>query len=169
MALVLDATIGGSASNSYVTLAAANSFFEGRYSDGGWSALSDANKERALVAATRLIDRLLFVADRATAIQRLEWPRLYVRKASRTYTETGDDLYYDNDELPQQLKDAVCELATMLAAGTYTETPGRKVQSWSSDDQSFTYASDGRAAGALPDAVIQLLSPFLRGNRLVRA
>lgn len=169
MALILDSTIGGASANSYISRADADTFFEARYNDGGWSTLSDANKERALVAATRLIDRLSFIADRATATQRLEWPRLYVRKASRNYTETGDNLYYDDDELPQQLKDAVCELATLLAAGTYSETPGRKVRRWKSDDQEFEYESDGRAAGAVPDAVMQLLSPFLRGARLVRA
>ena len=165
MALVLDSTVAGASSNSYVSRANADTFFEGRYSDGGWSALSSANKDRALVAATRIIDRETFLESPATTTQRLKWPRLYVRKVDAVnYCD-----YYLVTELPQQLKDAVCEMALNLVALAVTETAGRKVKSFASDDQSFVYESDGRAAGALPSAVMELLSPFLRGARLVRS
>lgn len=169
MALVLDSTIAGAASNSYVSRADADLFFEARYNDGGWSALSNANKERALVAATRLIDREAFRESPATATQALKWPRLYVRRVDSAYNEGTSSGYYAATELPQQLLDAVCELAMLLAAGTQTETAGRKIKRFKSDDQEFEYEADGRAASALPSSVQQLLSPFLRGARLVRA
>jgi hypothetical protein len=169
MALTLDSTVGGASSNSYISRADADTFFESRYSDGGWSALSNANKDRALVAATRMIDRYEFLGCPVNSTQRLKWPRLEVRKEDGNYSSGGGTAYYLSTELPQQLKDAVCELAVALAAGTQGEAATRRVKSWSSDDQAFTYEADGRATNALPDAVMQLLAPFLRGARLVRA
>lgn len=165
MALVLDSTVGGASANSYISRADATTYFEAAYNDRGWSALSNENKDRALVAATRAVDRLEFRERPATTTQRLKWPRLYVRKL-----DTADSTaYYSATELPQQIKDAVCELAVALAAGTQSETDKRRIKSIESDDQSITYESDGRTANALPDAVMQLLAPFLRGARLVRA
>lgn len=64
MALTLNAVPGDKSANSYVTLAAAASYFEGRYPSTAWDddgkdARSDASKNVLLVNATRDINGML--------------------------------------------------------------------------------------------------------------
>lgn len=169
MAITFTTTLGSSSANSYVTVAEADDYFATRWTTEAWEDLDDSDKERALMAATRQLDRETFLGYPATSTQRLKWPRLDVRKVDSADAYGYGATEYLATELPQQLKDAACELAYALISATNTETAGRKVTRWKSDDQEFEYESDGRASNALPTAVMELLAPFLRGARLVRA
>lgn len=80
----LDETVGGSSSNSYVTQAEADTYFVDRYDSTVWDALTDAQKENALITAVKQIDQLDFLGSRyGTDVegdddyQRLEFPRSY--------------------------------------------------------------------------------------------
>lgn len=106
MALVT--TIGGSTSDSYVTLAEADDYFDARFGSDVWTApASDADKEKALKQAARHLGRFRFVGQRNSPTQALSFPRGYP--------------YNDDPErqsaalaIPQTIKDAQCEEALSL-------------------------------------------------------
>ena len=109
MAAAIDATIAGVSANSYVTLAAANTYFETVPDSATWSDKTDDQKNRALISATRWIDALSFYGDRCTTTQALKWPR--------------EDFEVDGIELvctviPTEIKVATYELARALANDT---------------------------------------------------
>ena len=111
MAAVIDATLSGASANSYVTLAAANTYFETVPNSGTWTDKTDDQKNRALISATRWIDALSFYGDRCTTTQALKWPR-------DEYTVDGIDLACSL--IPDPIKVATYELARALAT---TPTP----------------------------------------------
>ena len=105
----IDATIGGVSANSYVTLAEANAYFDSSYNRTAWTALVpvDATKSILLVEATRLIDTYFVFNGLPTSVdQALQWPRVDALDVNR---ETIAD-----DVLPNELKNAVCEMAYHL-------------------------------------------------------
>lgn len=105
MALV--ATIGGSTSDSYVTLAEAAAYFAARFGSDAWDDAVEADQEKALKQATRHLGRFRFVGTRSSPSQALAFPRAYP--------------YNDDPErqsaalaIPQTIKDAQCEEALSL-------------------------------------------------------
>jgi len=105
MALVIDAEVGGANSNSYATLAEANTYFDARLHTSLWTNADDDTKNKSLVMATRRIEQEKFYGDRASTTQRLKFPR----------TSIGylDGVFLDNI-IPEILKESVFELAIHL-------------------------------------------------------
>ena len=118
MAATIDATIKGSSANSYVTLAEANSYFETVPSSTNWDNKSDDNKNRALIAATRWIDTLVYYGDRCDNGQSLKFPRNNYKV---------DDVELACTAIPNDIKYAQYELARALANDTsaITGTTGK--------------------------------------------
>ncbi len=109
MAATITATLKGETSNSYVTLAEANTYFETAPEESTWDDKSDDQKNRALISACRWIDTLNFLGDRCDNDQALKWPR--------------NNYHVDNVELvctaiPKEIKYAQYELARALANDT---------------------------------------------------
>ncbi len=105
MAIIV--TPGGTDSNSYATLAEANTFHTERLHNAAWTSASDATKEAAMIWATLLIDsNILWHGIRATEEQALDWPRYGM------YDKDGYSV--DSDIVPKQVKDAESELAFLL-------------------------------------------------------
>jgi len=73
--MALIATIGGSTSNSYVTLTEANDYFADRLNTAEWDAVGSETKEKALITATRRIDEEQFLGYKVSLTQALKWPR----------------------------------------------------------------------------------------------
>jgi hypothetical protein len=124
MAISIDASVGGAAANSYLTLAAAELVIEGFVQDDdvtAWASATNDQKNRALYTATQRLDRERFLGARATDTQALQWPRTGVRKPD-TYINTyavGFPFrittdYYTDTEIPDQIKKAQCVLAVYL-------------------------------------------------------
>lgn len=109
MAAVIDATLSGASANSYVTLAAADTYFETVPNSSTWTDKTTDAKNRALISATRWIDSLSFYGDRCTTTQALKWPR-------EDYTVDGVDLACTL--IPDGIKVATYELARALANDT---------------------------------------------------
>jgi hypothetical protein len=109
VAAVIDATLSGAAANSYVTLAAANAYFETVPDSTTWVSKTDDQKNRALISATRWIDALSFYGDRCTETQALKWPR-------DNYKVDGIDLACTL--IPDGIKTATYELARAFANDT---------------------------------------------------
>ena len=109
MAATISATLKGENSNSYVTLAEADSYFETVPNSSTWTDKSDDAKNRALISACRWIDSLNYYGDRCEEEQALKWPR--------------NNYEVDNVELactaiPKSIKYAQYELARALANET---------------------------------------------------
>ena len=117
MAATIDATLSGASSNSYVTLAAANSYFETVPDSTTWTNKTDDQKNRALISATRWIDSLNFYGDRCDEDQALKWPR-------NNYDVDGVEL--ECSVIPNDVKYATYELARALAndTGAITDSTG---------------------------------------------
>ena len=124
MAVTIDATVGGSSANSYLTLSDANDLVAAMVNStdvAKWETGNDDTRNRALTAAAQRIDRERFLGARAANTQALQWPRDGVRKPDtyqRTYT-TGfpfrlTEDYFTTTEIPDQVKRAQVVLAVYL-------------------------------------------------------
>lgn len=107
MAVTIDATVGGSAANSYCTLAEADTYHEERLHVTDWSGATDANKNSALVWATRILDyQLEWDGWPASTTQARCWPR------SGLLDKNGNAIA--NTVIPDEIKWAEAELARWL-------------------------------------------------------
>ena len=118
MALTLVATPGATNANSYCTRAEADTYFEGSVYSTAWDAASTAEKDKALVNATRLLDELYTWHEwPSSPTQALQWPRIGLM----------DALYLSilaDTEIPPKLKEATAELAQdVLEADLNAELP----------------------------------------------
>ena len=104
MAATIDATLKGTAANSYVTLAEADAYFETVPHDEHWTGSNDA-KNRVLITATRYLDNFEYYGTRCSTTQALKWPR-------KDYKVDGVKI--DETYIPQPVKNATFELAHSL-------------------------------------------------------
>lgn len=105
--LILDATIGGTSSNSYTTVSGADLYHEKCTQTEVWDNASTSIKETSLVMASRLLD------------SRIEW-----KGVKKTQTQTLFFPAYDlvdkygwnvsSEIIPQEVKDATAEFARYL-------------------------------------------------------
>lgn len=80
--------------NSLITLEDAKYYFEERYDSKEWFELEEKEKENILIIASQKINTFDFVGSKLETTQQMEFPRNY--------------------ELPQDIKNAVCEEAIAL-------------------------------------------------------
>lgn len=151
MAITVVATAKGATSNSYVTLAEADAYFEGRSDVSAWeSGATDDTKNRALVTATNRLEQQDYFGGPTDPDQRLKWPRVG--------TYDSDGRYHDQDTVPRPVKEATYELALALVAGDL-ELNDSGLEAFDSLKVG-PIAIDphhGREAGALPRQVRRLL------------
>lgn len=97
MALTLVTTAKSDSANSYLTEAEADAYFEAMPFNTVWSALTQQQKYALLIVATRSIDRaFVYAGDKTATTQALQFPR------------------YDEDTIPQEVKDAQAEMIVHL-------------------------------------------------------
>jgi hypothetical protein len=84
---------------AYATVWEADGYFGARLFSDVWTSAILLHKRQALRQATLMIDRLNFYGDKYDADQQFEFPR------------------DDDDEFPQDIKNACCELAFALLDG----------------------------------------------------
>ena len=109
MAAAIDATLGGSASNSYVTLAEADAYASSQPWATQWGTYSDGQKTVALYQGVRWLETLIWVGlrcdpstDDANLPQALAWPR---------HDAVCDGVKAACGGIPPQIKNAQVELA----------------------------------------------------------
>lgn len=185
------ATIGSASANSYITLADATTYFGNRLNAEVWDAATSDNQTKALLMATKRLERENWIGVRATSTQALAWPRGNAQKPDGTSASGGDyipgagaltsyrggyGIYFsafgetfDTDEIPQQVKDAQCELALAYLNG-YGQSSSNNgtIKSFSADGFSVSLG-DVRSSDALPEDVIRLIGALIRGPQLMRA
>ena len=74
---MIDSTVSGQDSNSYVTVTEADGYFNGNpFFGDNWVSKSDSEKEYWLQSSTRSLDRMYsYTGDRSEEFQSLEFPR----------------------------------------------------------------------------------------------
>ena len=114
MAITIVATAGSASANSFITLAEAETYMEGRGNKALWTAASDANKNIALAEATQEISLREYSGARTDDTQALSWPRQWANNPDDPVQS-----YFDNDVVPTRIKNATAELAfQFIKAGT---------------------------------------------------
>lgn len=150
----LIATPGAANANSYIALEDAQAYFNDRVFSDPWDDADDQTK--ALITATQRLDQESFMGERATETQALKWPRIGVY---------SDGILLADDEIPQKVKDATCELALSLASTNVLEKPElAQFNSLSVGPVSMTINHESMSE-ALPVQVVRLL----RGLRVIAA
>lgn len=80
--MTFNSTLGGSTSNSYISVAEADLILNASFKATDWAALTQSDKEISLQQATRQLEYLLYVGERCypstddeAEHQALQWPR----------------------------------------------------------------------------------------------
>jgi hypothetical protein len=108
LTLIKEDGSGKADANGYATSDDGVLYHYGHLYAAAWTAANDAQKEAALVMATRLIDaEYQFGGVKAKDGQALQWPRVECRDP-----DTGEDV--PENSVPQAIVDATCELAREL-------------------------------------------------------
>jgi hypothetical protein len=120
LTLIKEDGTGRADANSYATRADGNAYHEAHVAASDWTSAMDAQKDAALVMATRVIDALFrFGGWKATATQALLWPRTQcpdVEQAAQSGWVGSSVAYLPEDAVPAAVRDATCELARLLLA-----------------------------------------------------
>lgn len=168
MAFVVEDGTSVAGSNSYVTVAFADDYFAiDSTVSVTWAAYLTAEKERLLQLASRILD------------QKVKWKgKRFVETSSMRWPRTGvydrDNILVDDDEIPLQLQECVCEMVKYLIAGN-DPTTGQGVE-WIkkivADVVEVEY-QDGAGQTSLPAIFSQLLRgigtyPSALGNTFAR-
>jgi hypothetical protein len=96
--------------NSYVDLVEANAYFVDRLDVAAWESASDADKSKALVTATSLLDSLVWTGVAVSEIQPLAFPR----EGSFFDPRLGFEVSFDTAGTPPRIVSATFELAYHL-------------------------------------------------------
>lgn len=163
---MIDSTVSGQDSNSYVTVTEADGYFNGNpFFGDNWVSKSDSEKEYWLQSSTRSLDRMYsYTGDRSEELQSLEFPR-----------EIGQTAY-PSDKIPRRVKDAQLELIVLMnkelgETGSYTDQDQEEIEvlnglakiKYAKKKDSSTIQ---RAFGGSTSTIKSLMRPWL-GNRQV--
>ena len=107
MTVTVTATAGASDANSYLNVAGGDTLANVYLGTLAWSSATTDNKGRALIMATRYLDQLEWIGNRATTTQALAWPR--------TDAVCGEWNFAAN-VIPDPIKQACFDLAEALLA-----------------------------------------------------
>lgn len=141
--------------SNYVTLVEAQTYFDGRLGTDAWDSATDIDRTKALTMATKAINTLNFQGEKTDPVQTNQFPR------------DGDTV------VPQEIKDATCEVALALLDGKTVEEEyeRNRISSERYSTVGVTYN------GAIPQEYIingimsitawMLLKPFMRDPRSI--
>lgn len=169
VAITVEDGTGLENSNSYVTLAEANTYFDSHPQNAGWSGLaSDDLRNRYLVTAARVLDSCFeFNGFKVNQSQAMQWPRQGAvdrnsgNTGQRVSRSTIQDGYFPDDEVPQGVKDAQCEMARFLIAGNrMDDAPGTGIREFELTGSIRVAFEKGQLQNIVPDFVVNMLRNF---------
>ncbi|MBI5388201.1 MAG: hypothetical protein HZA90_26350 [Verrucomicrobia bacterium] len=118
LTLIKEDGSGKANANSYAAAADGDTFHDGHLYAAAWTAATAADKEKALVFATRVVDGMFrFRGFKRVSTQALQWPRSACREP-----EAGG-AWVDEMRVPSAVRDATCELARELLRADRTDAP----------------------------------------------
>jgi len=119
--MALDTSVGGSSSESYVTVQEADTYLESFYGDSlstDWSDLDEEPKEHRLKIAALLMNTFPWRGVKASRNQRLEFPRWWRTDSDYEYVAEDEDYYLEYSEIeenaptvPSEVKYSQIEIA----------------------------------------------------------
>lgn len=140
---------------AYCTEAEANTYFSGRLNTDAWDDATTAERSKALIQSTRIIDQLNFKGEKADESQELQFPR------------SGDT------EVPDDIKCACSEIALALLDGVDPEIEADNLFMVSQGYANVRSTYDRQAqaehsVGGVPSVTAwRYLLPYLRDTRAV--
>ncbi|AVX21600.1 hypothetical protein SAMN02745885_01651 [Carboxydocella sporoproducens DSM 16521] len=143
--------------NSYVTLSEAEEYFAGKLFCEEWENADSYTKEKALITATKRINRLPFIGKKADPAQLLEFPREFAWTRQATFGFTQEE------EISPEVKAATCEEAlALLKFGNNARTNAQEqnVVRVSFGDVSEEYRASLKL---LSREALELLKPYIAG------
>jgi hypothetical protein len=96
--------------NSYATVAEADTYFEDRVGFAEWDEADDEDKARYLVTASQLLDEKSWAGYMVDEDQAMAWPRV----GSYFDPRRGTSVAFESDEIPTRVVTATYELARHL-------------------------------------------------------
>ncbi|WP_373069757.1 DnaT-like ssDNA-binding protein [Gemmatimonas sp.] len=165
-------TSGDATANSYASVATATTYLDARLNSSAWTLAAVGDQERAVIEASRTLDRLDYTGWRVNATQALSWPREDAENPDAPYLAATDTLlHFGITIIPTRLVDATCELALeFLRAGTSDVAgalPNAGIITKTVDVLSTTYAEPYLRAQGLAryPRVAALIAPLLDGAK----
>ncbi len=140
--------------NTYISLADAEIYFTNRFGSSAWTALSNTDKEKLLLSATRLLDKYAtFEGEKADPDQLLEFPR------------------YGELIVPTDIISAQCEIAVSVASnGGIIANPEPAIKSMKADVVELVWNDKSSSVNysIFSSYTRDLLRSYCVGNVLVR-
>jgi hypothetical protein len=123
LTLIKEDGTGRSDANAYANAADGDAYHDGHLYASAWTAATLANKEKALVFASRLIDgQFQFDGAKAHEAQALQWPRENCRDPDADGSNGGTVAI---NVVPKSVIEAACEMAReLLIADRTASHPG---------------------------------------------
>lgn len=155
-----DVTIAGNTYDAYRSLADHEVYLEAQITATGFQDSTDDDKKgRAIISATRFLDRQEWQGSKVDPYQAHEFPR-----TGLTYADGSE---VPSDAVPVEVLDAESELAAVLFDGTDvqgTATPGfQNIQALRAGSASITYFRGEDQIQRFPQIVHELLGRWLLG------
>lgn len=157
MPSALVTTIGGAASNSYVTVAEATAYFDDRPRSSAWEDADSEDQIKALLQAARVLDtRVRWQGTRVSYEQSMAWPRHSVADIV-----ANDGSYLRFDQLPRWLKEAQCEIALdLLSRDIVADSDAEGVSSLSVGPISIAFEKGQGGDAVLCRSARDLVGPY---------
>lgn len=148
-------TLSANDYETYADVDEADIYLEADPGAAAWRAAEADDKARALVSATRILDRQRWAGSKTDEDQALAWPRSGISGL-------------DEDEVPQAVADACCELASALingydAANLQSTANATKRQKAGSVEIEYFRGAEGDGL-RLPLPVMELVGLYLGGT-----
>ena len=140
--------------NSYVTVAEANTFFADRLDVAAWLAADDASKAQALVTATSVLDDQRWIGTAIGESQPLAFPR----SAYYFDPRLGTQIMLDQSVVPDRIVTATMHLAHHLLTNDGLLDDTGQVQDLQVGSVSLTNVT---APSLIPGVVRRLIKPLL--------
>lgn len=144
--------------NCYISRADAVTYFTELIHGGDFLSADDADKDKALITATKMLDRQEWVGSKTSPTQELDWPR--------TGVSDPEGNAVASDSVPQFILDATCELALALLQDLTVQTNAdtsaniRSLKAGSAEIEYFKGTSGPR----FPTIVHELVWFYLSGT-----
>jgi len=148
--------------DAYDTLDNVRAYWAARSTGTEWADLPDATAEIYIRKATDWVDRnFFFIGDKASASQRLKWPRKFAEV---------DGYMLEDDVIPFQVEEATAIVADLFRQGTVDlegvlTDDDAAIAMQKVDVITVQYDTARRLQGQdIPSHVFQLLRPLTRGS-----
>jgi hypothetical protein len=158
----IDATPGSPTANSYITLADALLAYDAMLNTETFLAADTAVQERALITATKRIERIteweydMIGASRVSTTQALTFPRI------GTYTKEQDAWYGETIIPPFVIEAQLVQALAEIESDRDADPPGRGIQRMRADVLEIEYDdSASQEQRPIRDTVYTILEPWL--------